>query len=349
MQLSQIKQIGKYTLKIPTTYFTVNSRTKELLNKGYSKHDAQQMIYMELGLTTLSYLIMSSFTTPAAIEAGGIFGFETGFAIAGPQGAIYGGIAGAAWFGIESNIITGVICKKFSEDFTEYLFQNGYDEEEDIDLSKIPTLIKDNGPRYQSLELFNQAQSTQPIVVDPILLDLNGDGVIGTTALKDGVYFDHNGDKFAGKTSWVNKDDGILVIDKNNNGVIDDGSEVFGDNYVKSNGNKASSGFDALADLDSNGDGVISAEDSEFSNIKILKGDGSLISLEEAGIVSISLNNTSAGDDGNGIIDENRNTLVSLGSFVRGDGSIGSLGDFNLVVDKMDSVEVNEDRELKVA
>ena len=61
------------------------------------------------------------------------------------------------------------------------------------------------------------------------------------------------------------------------------------------------------------------------------------------------MNNTSAGDDGNGIIDENRNTLVSLGSFVRGDGSIGSLGDFNLVVDKMDSVEVNEDRELKVA
>ncbi len=184
---------------------------------------------------------------------------------------------------------------------------------------------------------FLQAQSTQPIVVDPILLDLNGDGVIGTTALKDGVYFDHNGDKFAEKTSWVSKDDGILVIDKNNNGNIDNGSEIFGDNYVKSNGSKATSGFDALRDLDNNNDGVISAEDSEFSNIKILKGDGTLLTLEEAGITSISLSSTVKNE-----VDENGNTLVSSGSFVRSDGSVGSLGDFNLVVDRVDSVEVDK-------
>ena len=185
--------------------------------------------------------------------------------------------------------------------------------------------------------------------VDPILVDLDGDGVISTTSVNNGRYFDHSKDGFSELSSWVSGNDGMLVIDKNNDGVINDGGEVFGDNYVKGSGSLASSGFDALSDLDSNGDGIISSLDDSFGLIKILKGDGSLISLEEAGIVSISLNNTSAGDDGNGIIDENRNTLVSLGSFVRGDGSIGSLGDFNLVVDKMDSVEVNKGGELKVA
>jgi hypothetical protein len=51
---------------------------------------------------------------------------------------------------------------------------------------------------------------------------------------------------------WVGKDDGLLVFDKNNNGKIDDGSELFGNNTILSNGNKAANGFEALKDLDSN-------------------------------------------------------------------------------------------------
>ncbi len=153
--------------------------------------------------------------------------------------------------------------------------------------------------------------------------------------VEDGINFDHQKDGFAEKTSWVSKEDGVLVIDKNNNGIIDNGSEIFGDNYLKNDGKKATSGFDALKDLDSNNDGIISAEDSEFNNIKILKGDGSLISLEEAGIVSINLNSNSVNT-----IDENGNILVSQGSFVKNDGSVGNLGDFNLIVDKMNSFSV---------
>ncbi len=185
--------------------------------------------------------------------------------------------------------------------------------------------------KAESKELFLKAQSAQPIVIDPILVDLNGDG-IKTTTLENGVYFDHGKDGFAESSAWVDENDGILVIDKNNNGFIDDGSEIFGDNYVKSNGNKASNGFDALRDLDSNNDGIISVEDENFGLIKILKGDGSLISLEEAGIVSINLNSTAKNT-----VDENGNTLVSQGTFVKSDGSVGNLGDFNLVVDKMNS------------
>ena len=174
-------------------------------------------------------------------------------------------------------------------------------------------------------------------VVDPMFLDLNKDGVLGTTSVLDGIYFDHEGDGFAESSAWVDKEDGVLVIDKNNDGKIDNGNEVFGDNYVKLNGRKAKNGFEALADLDSNGDGKITSADGEFDNIKVLKGNGELVSLDELGIVSINLNKTEVNKE-----DGNKNVLVYEGTFTYEDGSIGKLGTFNLGVDKMLSEEVNK-------
>ena len=47
-------------------------------------------------------------------------------------------------------------------------------------------------------------------IVSPIILDLNGDG-IATTSLKNGVYFDHDGNGLSEQTAWVNGQDGLLV------------------------------------------------------------------------------------------------------------------------------------------
>ena len=44
---------------------------------------------------------------------------------------------------------------------------------------------------------------------DPLTLDLNNDGKISTLNLSNGVYFDHNKDSVAFKSSWIGKDDGI--------------------------------------------------------------------------------------------------------------------------------------------
>ncbi len=142
--------------------------------------------------------------------------------------------------------------------------------------------------RADASDLFTQAQSTSPIVIDPILIDLNGDGV-KTTAVENGIYFDHENDGFMETSAWVDENDGMFVIDKNNNGTIDNGNEIFGDNYVKTNGSFAKDGFDALEDLDSNNDGIINSQDEQFNNIKILKGDNTLLTLEQAGIQSINL------------------------------------------------------------
>ena len=72
----------------------------------------------------------------------------------------------------------------------------------------------------------------------PLALDLDGDGV-ETTTVESGVYFDHDDNGFAEKSGWVGKDDGLLVRDINNNGLIDDGTELFGNNSVLSSGQKA--------------------------------------------------------------------------------------------------------------
>lgn len=77
---------------------------------------------------------------------------------------------------------------------------------------------------------------TSLTIYDPLILDLDGDG-IETTTLKDGVYFDHNGDDISFKTSWIDKDDALLVLDKNLNNQIDNGNELFGNFTEISNSN----------------------------------------------------------------------------------------------------------------
>ncbi|MEW6620494.1 MAG: hypothetical protein AB1422_14355 [bacterium] len=83
-----------------------------------------------------------------------------------------------------------------------------------------------------------------------------------TTHVKDGAYFDHDGNGFAEQTGWAGTDDGILVRDINGNGAIDDGKELFGDQTLLGDGTRASNGFQALAELDDNLDGKIDAGDA---------------------------------------------------------------------------------------
>ncbi len=76
---------------------------------------------------------------------------------------------------------------------------------------------------------------------DPIVLDLDGDGV-ETLGQDAGVFFDHDANGFAQLFGWVASDDGLLVWNRNGNGQIDDGSELFGNNNLLENGQKAASG-----------------------------------------------------------------------------------------------------------
>ena len=170
-------------------------------------------------------------------------------------------------------------------------------------------------------------------IYDPLVLDLDGDGIETVGAGdEDSAMFDHDKDGIRTATGWVKADDGILVFDKNNDNLINNGNELFGDNYELSNGENAKHGFEALADLDSNSDGVINASDENFDSIKVwrdlnqdgINQAGELFSLEELGIESldVSYKETSV-HQGNG------NTLTHLGSYTKEDGSSVAMGDIN--------------------
>lgn len=102
----------------------------------------------------------------------------------------------------------------------------------------------------------------------PLILDLKGDGV-HTTTLGNGVVFDMLGNGQSLQTAWVDTTDGLLALDLNNDGLINNGTELFGDSTRLGSGNKAQDGFQALAQYDGNHDGVIDGLDTVFANLKV--------------------------------------------------------------------------------
>lgn len=169
------------------------------------------------------------------------------------------------------------------------------DEDEKLEnLKDLADQIGDELPNILSNECEKGTEVQPPR--DPLVIDLATPG-IELTSVENGVHFDLDKNGFAEKTAWIGKEDGFLALDRNKNGFIDDGGELFGDQVVLSNGKMASSGFEALKDLDTNNDGVINKDDEQFENLRVwvdsdhngISAPDELKTLDELGITSISL------------------------------------------------------------
>ena len=121
------------------------------------------------------------------------------------------------------------------------------------------------------------------LLQDPLAIDLDGDGIETDDLARAGRRFDLDANGRAERSAWIAGDDALLALDRNGNGRIDDGTELFGEAGGFANG------LEALAIWDHDGNGVIDRSDPVFGRLKLLFADGRLRPLAEAGVARLDL------------------------------------------------------------
>lgn len=131
----------------------------------------------------------------------------------------------------------------------------------------------------------------------PVLIDLDGDG-FALTSGADGVNFDLNNDGSPERIAWTlaGADDGWLFLDRNGNGLVDNGAELFG-NLTPQAASEEPNGFRALAEFDQpgrggDGDGWITSSDAVFASLRVWRDadhDGLSGASELSGLSELSL------------------------------------------------------------
>lgn len=131
----------------------------------------------------------------------------------------------------------------------------------------------------------------------PLVLDLAGDG-IRLQGPEKGTVFDLNDTGTPVYTGWTEGvDDAFLVRDVNGNGRIDSGAELFGSATRLKDGRRAANGFEALRELDANGDNRITPDDPAWRELRLwvdrnqngISERGEILTLNQARMESISL------------------------------------------------------------
>lgn len=162
-------------------------------------------------------------------------------------------------------------------------------------------------------------QMPQPDLCDPLVINLKSD----MANLSDQKFlFDLDQDGVLDRISSLESGSGYLALDKNGDGRINDGSELFG----TSTGN----GFYELAAYDDDKDGWIDEDDEVFDKLLIWtkdeKGNDVLYHLKEAGVGAICLSNVSTEFSLKSMKDGQDNGVIrNTGIFLYEDGGVGTV------------------------
>lgn len=153
---------------------------------------------------------------------------------------------------------------------------------------------------------------------DPLVINLEGN----IAELSDQTfYFDIDGDGEKDEISRLAAGSGYLALDKNGDGIINDGNELFG--------TQSGNGFADLAAYDDDGNGFIDEGDEIFSKLKIWtmdeNGNEQLVSLAEKGVGAICLQNIATDFTLTGQDNSTRGAIRNTGFFLYENGTAGSI------------------------
>lgn len=173
---------------------------------------------------------------------------------------------------------------------------------------------------------FDQLQVQNYVKTDPLMINL--DTNVGHVS-EQKFYFDLDADGKKENISFAGKGSGFLALDKNGDGKINDGSELFG--------TKSGDGFRDLAEYDEDKNGWIDENDSIFGKLRVWTKDEDgrdyLMDLKQADVGAIYLGNKdtqfSLKDDSNQLNGEIKKTGIYLRE---SNGTAGTLNHVDLVL-----------------
>jgi hypothetical protein len=174
------------------------------------------------------------------------------------------------------------------------------------------------------MSYYGESTSYGASLVDPLVIN-TGSAVASVSA--QSFYFDLDSDGTKEKINYLNEGSGFLALDRNEDGIINDGSELFG--------TRTGDGFADLALLDLDRNGFIDEADEVFSKLKIWYADGSdtpkLISLKEANIGAIYLGSASTNFSLMGGNNMPNAYIRNSGIFLYENGTVGTIQHVDMV------------------
>ena len=237
----------------------------------------------------------------------------------------------------QSSIATSNVAQQASGFGIEYDYSESYTESEQTSFSASGTVKTSDGKEINfSIEIsmmrsYHEESSVSLRLgdaarkVDPLILNFGGTGA----QLADQRFsFDLDSDGKQEQINGLKRGSGFLVFDRNNDGKINNGQEMFG----PSSGN----GFSELSALDDDNNGWIDENDSAYNKLQVWQTDGDgqdkLQSLASAGVGAISISHISTPfsikNDANDLLAQVR----SSGIFLQHDGETGTIQHVDLTV-----------------
>lgn len=164
--------------------------------------------------------------------------------------------------------------------------------------------------------------------IDPLVINLNGN-IAEVSDQK--FYFDLDADGEEDLISKLCEDSGYLALDVNNDGKINDGSELFG--------TKSGDGFEDLSAYDEDGNGWIDENDHIWNKLKIWvqdeNGNSKLYSLAEQGVGAICLQKVSTEFGQRDNSGEINAAIRNTGIFLYENGTAGTVQHLDLARNKI--------------